>query len=66
MTTVLKKASPHPRAANLKLLLLIMTCAEYSNSKVRSSDVISSIVAVAASQRLMSENERGKFILRQP
>ena len=57
-----RKASPHPIAVNLSLLLIIMILHEYSDDILRSSEVISSIMAVIASQRLRSVSVRGMFI----
>jgi hypothetical protein len=57
-----RKARPHPIAVNLSLLLIIMILHEYSDDILRSSEVISSIMAVIASQRLRSVSVRGMFI----
>jgi hypothetical protein len=57
-----RKASPHPIAANLSLLLIIMILLEYSDDTLRSSEVMRSIMAVTASQRLRSVSVRGMFI----
>ena len=61
--TVTKNASPHPIAANRSNFLSIIIRFEYSGSKASSSDVIRSIIAKIASNKLMSENERGKLII---
>jgi hypothetical protein len=61
--TVIKKAMPHPMAANLIRVLLIRILVEYSCDKGRSSEVIRSIMAVAASHRLRSESVSGMLII---
>jgi hypothetical protein len=61
-TTVNRKASPHPIAANLSRVLTMIILLEYSDDAVRSSDVMRSIIAVTASQRLRSVSVRGMFI----
>ena len=53
---------PTPSAANLKGFLSMAIRAEYLGDEYNSSDVIRSIMAVIASHKLMSENDRGKFI----
>ena len=58
-TTVTKKAIPHPMAANLIRVLSIRILLEYSCEEVRSSDVIRSIIAIAASHRLRSKGVSG-------
>jgi hypothetical protein len=59
--TVTRKPKPQPRDTSLKRCLLIViladSCNEYNNS-----DVIKSIIAVTASHKLMSDNDKGKFI----
>lgn len=62
ITTVARKAKPTPRATNLKRFLLIIVLAEYCGNEYRSSEVINSIIAVTASHKLMSDNDKGKFI----
>ncbi len=57
-----RKASPHPIAANLSLLFIIMILLEYSDDTLRSSEVMRSIMAVRASQRLRSVSVRGMSI----
>jgi len=59
---VTMKASPHPMAANLIRVLLIRILLEYSCDEVRSSEVIRSIIAVAAIHKLMSVSVRGMFM----
>jgi hypothetical protein len=60
--TVIMNASPHPKATNLIRVLSIRILLEYSCDALRSSEVMRSIIAVAASQRLMSVSVRGMFI----
>jgi len=59
---VTMKASPHTIAANLIRILLIRIRFEYSCDRVRSSEVIISIIAVAPIHKLMSASVRGIFI----
>jgi hypothetical protein len=61
-TTVTKKASPHPMATNLIRVLSIFILLEYSCDESRSSDVIISIMAMAASHMLKSVSVSGMFI----
>jgi hypothetical protein len=56
---VTKKASPHPMAMNLNRVLSIRILLEYSCDKVRSSEVMSNITAIAASHKLRSVSVRG-------
>jgi hypothetical protein len=56
------KASPHPMAANLIFVLSMRILLEYSCDVLRSSEVIRSIIAVAASHRLRSVSVRGMFM----
>jgi hypothetical protein len=56
------KASPHPMDAIRIRVLLIRILLEYSCDKVRSSDVIRSIIAVAPNHRLMSASVKGIII----
>jgi hypothetical protein len=58
---VIRKASPHPMAANRIRVLLMRILLEYSCDAPSSSEVISSIIAVAASQMLRSVNVNGMF-----
>ena len=63
ISTVNRKVKPHPSASNLsrrlsKTILEARLGDEYSNS-----EVISSIIAVTASHKLISGIVRGKFIL---
>jgi hypothetical protein len=59
MMTVTKKASPQPRAASLIRFLSIRILFEYSVDELRISEVTSTIKAVTASHRLMSEKVKG-------
>ena len=61
--TVIKNAMPHPIAANLIRVLSIRILLEYSCDKVRSSEVMRSIIAVAASNKLISVRLRGMLTL---
>ena len=61
--TVIRKASPHPMAANLIRVLSIRILFEYSCEELRSSEVTISIIAVTASHKLISESVKGKFRL---
>jgi hypothetical protein len=49
-------------AISLKRFLLIITRAEYSGEEYNNSDAIKSIIAVTASHKLISGNDKGKFI----
>jgi hypothetical protein len=60
--TVTRKPRPHPKATNLRFVFPILNLPEYSGSEMRSSEVISSIIAVQASHRLMSDSVNGKLI----
>jgi hypothetical protein len=59
---VTMKAIPHPMAAIRIRVLLIRILLEYSCDKVRSSEVIRSIIAVAPSHMLMSVSVKGIFM----
>jgi len=56
------KAMPKMRAVILRRFFSIMILLEYSVGEDSSSDVIRRMIAVIASQRLMSDIDRGKFI----
>jgi len=60
--TVTRKAIPHPIAAILSGVLPIGIRLEYSGDALRSSEVIRSIIAVIAIQRLRSKSVRGIII----
>lgn len=62
MTTVARKAKPKPRAISLRSFLSMAIRAAYLGEEYSNSEVIRSIMAVMASQRLMSEMESGKYI----
>jgi hypothetical protein len=62
MTTVTMKAKPKPIAVSLRRFFSITMSLRSSVEDESSSDVISSIIAMTASQRLMSDIDRGKFI----
>jgi hypothetical protein len=49
-------------AANLIRILLIRILLEYSRDRVRSSEVIRSIIAVAPNHKLMSVSVKGIFM----
>ena len=49
-------------ATSLKRFLLIIIRAEYSGKEYNNSDVIKSMIAVTASHKLISDNDKGKFI----
>jgi len=62
MITVTMKPIPRARATSLNLFLSIAIFLEYVDEEDRSSEVVSSIIAIAASHRPMSDMDRGKFI----
>ena len=57
-----RKPKPNPRATILKRFLSTAIRVEYFGDEYRNSDVMRSMIAVIASHRLMSDNDRGKFI----
>lgn len=57
------KPIPRAKAKNLRRFLSRTMFLKYPVEEVSSSEVISRIIAVTASQRLMSDKERGKCIL---
>jgi hypothetical protein len=63
---VTKKPKPHPRADSLKRFFSIMIRDECPGDEYNNSDVIKSIVAIAASHKLISDNDKGKFIRLNP
>jgi hypothetical protein len=65
MPTVTKKPKPHPTALNLSKCLSSTTRAAYPGDEFNSSEVISRIIAVTASHKLISEIDKGK-IMRSP
>jgi len=62
ITTVARKAKPTPMAISLKRFLLIIIRAEYSGNEYNNSEAIKSMIAVTASHKLISDNDKGKFI----
>ena len=60
--TVAKKAKPKPKPAILRSFRLTGVLAEIFGNECKNSDVIRTIMAVTAIQRLMSEKDNGKFI----
>jgi hypothetical protein len=56
------KPVPNAKATSLRRFFSITMLLEYSVEEDSSSDVIRRMIAVTASQRLMSEIDRGKFI----
>lgn len=63
MTTVPMKPKPSAKAANLRFFFSNAMFSSGSTEEDNSSEVIRSIIAVIASQRLTSDKERGKFTL---
>jgi hypothetical protein len=62
ITTVARKAKPTPMATSLNRFLLIIILAEYSGNEYNNPEVIKSIIAVTASHKLISDNDKGKII----
>ncbi len=62
MTTVARKAIPKVRPLSLRSCLFMGILAESLGYDFRSSDVISTIIALMASQRLISDNVNGNCI----
>lgn len=60
--TVIMNPVPNAKATSLKRFLSITIFWEYSVGEASNSDVIKRIIAMTASQRPMSNIERGKFI----
>jgi hypothetical protein len=56
------KPAPNAKATILRCLISMAMFVEYSIEDDSSSEVINRIIAMTASQRLMSDIERGKFI----
>jgi len=63
MTTVAMKPTPSARAMSLRRFFSSMMLREYVVEEASSSEVIRSMIAVAASQRLMSDSVSGKCML---
>jgi len=62
ITTVAMKPIPSARATSLRFFLSIAMFLEYVDVDDRSSDVMSDIIAMTASQRPMSDIDRGNCI----
>ena len=62
MTTVAMKPIPSPIATSLRRFLSRAMFLRYPVDDVNSSDVIKSMIAVTASQRLMSDIDSGNDI----
>jgi len=62
MTTVIMKPIPSASAASLRRFLSRVMFLRYHVDEVNSSEVIKSMIAVTASQRLMSDIESGNRI----
>lgn len=60
--TVTMKPVPNAKATSLRRFFSITIFLEYPVEEDSSSDVINRIIAMTASQRLMSDTDRGKFI----
>jgi hypothetical protein len=54
---------PSARAAILRRFLSIRILPEYSDEEYSISEVIKTTIAMKASQRLISDSDKGKFIL---
>jgi len=63
MTTVIMKPIPSANARSLKRFLFRTMLPKYPVEEDSSSEVINRIIAVTASQRLMSDMDRGKCIV---
>jgi len=59
--TVAMNAAPKASAASLSRVFSMTKSPKMSEYGARSSDVTSSMIAVTAIQRLMSQRERGKY-----
>ena len=62
MMTVIMKPSPKARAMSLRRFFSMATFRRGPVGDARSSEVTRSRMAITASQRLMSEKFRGRFI----
>jgi hypothetical protein len=60
--TVAMKPVPNARATSLRRFFSITMFLEYSPEEDSSSEVIRRMIAMTASQRLISDIDRGKFI----
>ena len=63
MTTVTMKPSPRVKATSLNCFVSIAMFLEIVDEEDRSSEVTSSMMAITASHRPMSDTDSGKFIL---
>ena len=54
---------PRPKATNLRRALSITMFLEYPLDEDSSSEVIKTMIAMIASQRPISETDKGKFIV---
>ena len=66
MTTVTRKPRPHPSATNLSWVFSMLSRMDSLGEEKISSEVIRRIMAVAASQRLTSDIDRGRLICLSP
>lgn len=66
ITTVAMKPAPSANAISRIFLLSIIIFLEYSTVDESSSDVTNRIIAMTASQRLISANVRGQIIFQSP
>jgi phage terminase large subunit GpA-like protein len=64
--TVTTKPKPHPSAISLNCFLLMDKRIDSFEEEKSSSDVTIRIRAVTASQRLMSDADKGRFIWSSP
>lgn len=62
-TTVIMNPIPKPSATSLRRVLSITMFLEYPLDEDRSSEVIKTMMAMMASQRLISETDKGKFMI---
>jgi len=62
MITVTMKPAPNAKATSLRRFFSITIFPEYPVEEDSSSEVIKRMIAMTASQRLMSDTDRGKFI----
>jgi len=63
MITVIMKPVPNAKATSLRRFFSITIFLEYSVDENSISDVIRRIIAMTASQRLISDTDKGKFTL---
>ena len=60
--TVIMKPAPNAKATSLRRFFSMTIFPEYPVEEDSSSEVIKRMIAMKASQRLMSDTDRGKFI----